>query len=1173
MKINVRLLLINFVIVLVVTLTSTAVYYSVTNSFFKNQNSKIILKSANDFIFAIQSEISKVDESFSAFVNKNENPTKTNFENTAKPEFDFLFKTANDTLILKNSLRVFNNQIINTDCQTVSEFIHKNPNIILRNSKVGNQKYYYGKSISTDFLDNLEKTIDAKISFTVDNIPFALPSEKSDNKYLYQIIKAINNLKFKNNYDLFSETLSDVDFFSTYYEPSPSLATNLKQGFLIYRTPKEGIEYASTMKLMMVIIIFAGLALSVVFILLFTGKFRKQIFILSETAKEASKGNFKKRIPILTKDEIGQFAESFNGMLNELEKKNEEEKEYTEFLALLNQNPELKEISETALSKILHAGNFSVGAMYLVQDEDIRCITYFGVDKTFANAVEGNDLYKEAIKKKEFIEYYFKDNFPIIKSGLAEIQLKYLLIFPILFNNEVIAIIELASQTEPETNIKAYLERIRNQLAIGLVNAKSLEQLENIVDELRELNDNYHKKNDQIKKQNVELLRLHDELKLQAKELEKQKDKAVALAKVKSQFLASMSHELRTPLNSILGLTELAFNDRETTSKTKERLNIVIRNSKKLLTLINNILEFSKADSGKIEVIEKEFLLSDFLCDLQSFITPLVIEKGLEFFVETIPEKDILLKTDKNKLDQILTNLLGNSIKFTDNGYIKLALEESENNRIIFKIIDTGIGISQDERKKIFEEFQQIESGNNRKYGGTGLGLAICKRYIELLNGKLELDSNIGEGSLFSVYLPNIIKERINFDRKKDATISAKLNGKKLLSVLIISSNFEIQKIFEDYLSNYYVKTSFADNTDDGFQFAVELKPDYIILDLFLNGNTGIDLLLRLKASKSTSQIHNILTAFNTEDKLGIGFLINGFFINNISEENLDALIEEQSKSVHKIKNITVIQDKHLSLPIKTKYNVIYSENNYKYAVEIFEKQTPDLIIFNVNKTYRQEFSMLFDIHSNKYLKNIPVCFSFPEQIDSGTRNSIIEDVKSIIQKGNFHRYDVLKIIRKRLGLQDNSITKKKLLTDESEVQEDEGSTYGKIKREADMINVLIVDDDADTLFTVGEIVEDLGFKTEFAHNGVECLLSINSNIPDIILLDIMMPQMDGFETIKRIRKNENTKHLPVIALTAHAMLDDKEIIEKNGFNGLITKPINRAELAFKVKRIFKLET
>ncbi len=1177
MKINVRLLLINFIIVLVVTLTSTAVYYSVTNSFFKTQNSKILLNSANDFIFTIQSEISKIDENFNSFLNSKKKNLQTSNYLINKNEFDFVFQAKNDSLINKNSFIVFNNQILNSKARRITEFIKENPNVILRKTKLENSEtYYYGKIITSRFLESLEKTIDAKISFTVDNLPYTLPGDKKKNKYLYQIIKAVNNLKFKNNYDLFSETIKDADFFSTYYSPKPSFAVGIKQGFLIYTTPKEGVEYASTMKLMVAIIIFAGLSLSVILILLFTGKLRKQIFILSETAREASKGNLEKRIPILTKDEIGQFAESFNGMLDELNRKRNEEKEYSEFLSLLNQNPELKEISETSLSKILHAGNFSVGALYLVHNEELRCLTYFGVGKTFENDVQGNDLYKETIKKKEFIEYQFEENFPTIKSGLTEIKLKYLLIFPILFNKEVIAIIELASQTTPTVDIKAYLKRVQNQLAIGLVNAKSLEQLENIVAELRELNDNYQKQNDRIKNQNVELLKLHNELKNQTAELEKQKNKAETLAKVKSQFLASMSHELRTPLNSILGLTELAFNDKSTTSKTKERLNIVVRNGHKLLALINNILEFSKVDSGKIEVNEKEFLLSNFLNELQSFINPLVSEKGLEFFIDSVPNKDILLKTDKNKLDQILTNLLGNSVKFTNEGFIKLAVEESGETGLSFIVSDTGIGIHEKEKEKIFEEFLQVESGSNRKFGGTGLGLAICKRYVELLNGKLKLQSNIDKGSAFTVVLPNIVKKKLEIANAQttEKRIITTEKFSEPLSVLIINSDTEIQKIFTDYLSNYNVEFTFADNADDGFRKAVELNLNYIILDIFLDDNSGFDLLVRIKSNDKVFSIPTILTAFNQTNKLGYGFVINNYFVNGITENNLNSLISKvQDGRNSEIKDIVIVNGTKNSFHLDKKYLIKeYSPNDFNLLITVFKEKTPDLVIFSMGDSYQQEFSILFELQFDKYLLKIPVLFGLPTQIDEQMSYAIISDIKAIISKGNFHRYDVLKIIRNQLGLSGNSQSEKKLLVDEFE-SEYKLINSGKTEREPVNISVLIVDDDSDTLFTVGEIVNDLGFSTGFAHNGVECLLSINSNIPDIVLLDIMMPQMDGFETIKRIRRNEDTKNIPVIALTAHAMLDDKEIIEKNGFDGLITKPINRAELAFKLKRIFKIES
>ncbi len=650
------------------------------------------------------------------------------------------------------------------------------------------------------------------------------------------------------------------------------------------------------------VIIILGLtsiALSMVLTLLFTGKIRKQIKKLNEATEITKKGIFQNRLVVESKDELGDLAVAFNSMLDELSEREKAESEYTEFITLINQNPTITDIAGSALRKIISTTSFTVGAIYSVDDEVVQYIVSLGVDNKLPHKSPNYSFYQNSIKKMEPFELELKEKPAIIETGLTKIEIRFVLIFPVIYNNKVIALLELGAVNKPGNNSFDYIERIKEQLAIGIVNALAFQKLENLVSELKKLNEEYQKQNVQVKNQNETLIRLHNELKEKADELEIQKLKAEESTVLKSQFLALMSHELKTPLNAILGLTELILHDNTISNKNHERLSVVLRSSKRLINLINDILIYSKIESGKMDTKLEIFNLDELLDEIFYSATTFAEEKKLAFRIKKEYPEGLTIKSDRVKILQILLNLIENGIKFTDEGFVELSVRLYDNNRLLFKVIDSGRGISEEEQKIIFEEFRQVDSSTTRRYSGTGLGLSICKKFAELLSGKISVVSEPGKGSSFSFQLPVELPETIS-------------------------------KVIE---------------------------------------------------------------------------------------------LEEQ------------------------------------------------------------------------------------------------QEINVIIPDGS------------------------------------------KLRSEADKKTILIVDDDPDTLFTLNEIVEKASYKTMIARNGKECLEILEKENPDLVLLDIMMPVMDGFQAIRKIRKNSKFKTLPVFAITAKAMHEDKETIFKYGFTGLILKPINQSEM------------
>ena len=469
MKINARILLIILTVVAFVSFASTIIYNSLANSFLQSQHSKTLLNSTNLFIFSFQLQIEKVDDDFQKMISENEELDSLDF---SQKDIDFIF-----TLIDNNRIN-FNNfqakDYVDKSGKTLNQFLAYNKNVVLKFKNVNDETYYYGFIITTELLTEISEKIQAEISLLVDNTLMEVSNNKANRPYQIYIERAYSSLKYKNNFDLSGVELQNTDFLASVYTPGNILTPSGRISFVIFSVSKEAAEFRDTMRFIAILIIAVSIALSVIIVLIFTTKLRKQISLLSQTAEITSKGNLHHRTNIILKDEIGKFGEAFNNMLDKLMVKEKAEKDYSEFIALLNKNPTLIEVSDQALAKIINATGLTLGLLYLVENEQLRMVSSFGISNTVIKPSGEIDFYKNVIKKQEIAEFDFKENNPVIKTGIAEIKIEYLLVAPVVYNKNVIAIIELASEKKPAGNVKDYIEKIQEQLAVGLTNAKAL---------------------------------------------------------------------------------------------------------------------------------------------------------------------------------------------------------------------------------------------------------------------------------------------------------------------------------------------------------------------------------------------------------------------------------------------------------------------------------------------------------------------------------------------------------------------------------------------------------------------------------------------------------------------------------------------------------------------------
>lgn len=1174
MKISFRILLINFLIVVLIVGGSFFAFYSIMYNVLTTYQARNLKDSANNFIYVYKSIQTEAEDEFISIFNT-EIGNFLNNQSLRTKSIDFILEEDKGHSGFISRFSVKDNVYLPEKNLTLKEFLDYNPyamTMLFEGSK--GYKYYYGKILNTETLNDISQKINSEIAVIWNGSPADISNPAVNQKHLYVLSQAAEELRDKNNFEFYVEGTESKDILAAIYKPSTSVNQQEDIYFLIFTTFGEAGELRSTLKDMFLITCLVGIALSLIFTFLFTAKLRHQITELSKATEQTYWGNFKHKIKIKSKDEIGKLGNAFNKMLEELDKKEKVKNEYADFITLINQNVTLTEISEAALKKIIKSGNFVIGGIYSIDDQ-INLICSHGFDSKDQKRTENLEFINTVIKTKETLEVYSEDALPIVSAGLFDIKIKYLLFLPIIYNNKPTAVLVLGSLSKPNEEVKDYLDKIKEQLAIGITNAKSLMQLENLVAELKILNEEYHKQNIQIKQKNQTLLQLHSELTQQAEELERQKRKALELTKVKSQFLASVSHELRTPMNSILGLTELILEKSYLDGRNKERLEVVLSSGKRLMTLINDILDLSKIEAGKMDLKYEDVIIDEIIEEVSGSIAPLANKKSLGYQVIKNTDTRIIINTDRGKVIQVLINLLGNAVKFTDEGEVLLRISVKDE-LLNFEVIDTGIGISKEDEKLIFEEFSRANDLKSAKHGGTGLGLAISKKLTDLLGGSLSMKSKLHQGSTFAFSIPLKQSDKLLPVPQSKINVQTLIRNRKN-PVLIIDDDEEVRYTIGQYLLSKGYQVVFAEDGAKGLQVAIDNQPFAITLDVMLPNKDGWSVLKELKENPVTKDIPVILVSNNGDKNIGYRLGAFEYFVKPISSEKLlSAFTKLENIASSKISKIVVVDNDELEFE---KFKNEFSSDDIRiefikdseYAFSKISEVQPDLIVIDLMMPKIDGVTLSYKLKSNIKTKHIPILISTAKDITDEERKSLESIVENIAVKSEGHPLNVIKLIRERIGLQDKaefSDSPENINVQIPEITENKTTEIENKLGQNIIAEVLIVDDDPDTLFTLDEIVQACNCTTILARNGKECLEILEHKTPDLILLDIIMPEMDGFQIIKQIKKNNKWADLPVFAVTAKAMKEDNEIILKHGFSDYIPKPVNRTFVSFKIQKL-----
>ncbi|WP_291721771.1 response regulator [Bernardetia sp.] len=875
-----------------------------------------------------------------------------------------------------------------------------------------------------------------------------------------------------------------------------------------------------------------------------------------------------------------------------------------------------------------------------------------------------------------------------LTTGTVEEPPTHVYAFPLVFEYELYGVIELAS-FEPFTQLKQeFLQQAANTIVTYIYSVSQTDRIKGLLatseeatrsaqaraKEIEQANERLEIQQGELQEKSEELRRRNESLILAKEELDRRAEELELSNKYKSEFLANMSHELRTPLNSIIMLSKMLSKNekRSLPEKDVKKAKIIYKSGGELLRLINDILDLSKIEAGKMVINPVEFTNKEIVTDMSDLFQGIAQEKGIDFITEDKTKSFIY--SDKERLAQILRNFLSNSFKFTKKGQVKLTITEHDENHYKYSISDTGIGIPKDKQQVIFEAFKQADGTTSREYGGTGLGLSIARELTKLLQGQIELDSEAGKGSTFSIILPKRLDEELaekedrvtvvvkNLDAKR-GTASQKRLPRKLIRedidddrdninkndnvILIIEDEVQFAESMAEVLSAQSIKTLIAQSGEEGIDLAIQYKPNGIILDLGLPDIDGVDVLKKLKSYKELRHIPiEIISARDKDHNLlstgAFGFLqkpidenvlksamsdmlrlskkkVKELLIVEDDESQMEAIkeliigddvkvlgVKSQDEAIQAIENGTFdgaivdlglkdgsgqavckyINENHSNIPV-----IIYTGKSLSHEEETNLRQAAQSIILKTRDTdekLREEVAIFLHRMEEEVEKETPKQDEFSSSNGQKSRTaqlaeSLLDELKvdkeleEMISKKSSSKTGRKKPTEKLEGdvpprsLTRNSINEE-ISEDEDDIEEQKAADEagGEIsKEEAIKIiknkTILVVDDDIRNIFVIASALETYEAQILEAMNGQQAIDMLREEDVDLVLMDSVMPEMNGLDAMRKIRQDEELKHYPIVAITGKAQEEDKQECFDAGANGYIVKPVDYDQLVYTV--------
>jgi CheY-like chemotaxis protein len=867
-----------------------------------------------------------------------------------------------------------------------------------------------------------------------------------------------------------------------------------------------------------------------------------------------------------------------------------------------------------------------------------------------------------------------------INSGLGEAPPQRIVVLPVLFEGDLLAVIELASfEAFSETHM-SFLEQLMESIGVVLNMIAANMRTEELLEQSQSLTQELQSQSEELQSRQEQLTRTNAELESQARELEEKasllaeqnvavemKNSEVELArtaleekaqqlslssKYKSEFLANMSHELRTPLNSMLILAKLLSDNQEKnlSDKQVEFAHTIHASGTDLLNLINEILDLSKVESGKMELDVADVPFEIIGDQLRRSFDQIARQKGLDFVITVEPGMPHSIRTDVGRLQQVLKNLLSNAFKFTESGRVELQIrlgdesaeetavlhnngKQRSRNRhsrvIAFAVSDTGIGIAPDKQRLIFEAFQQADGTTSRRYGGTGLGLSISREIARLLGGHIRVESELGKGSTFTLYLPELHEEAstpqeggndlyreysnsqmeangaqqvvtsdaatalndghlVRFDTSFDPTTSENsldddrdslAGGDRVL--LIIEDDVNFARILRDTGRQKGFKTLVALSGEIGLAMVRHYLPDAVTLDLQLPVLDGWTVLDQMKRDPETRHIPvEVISVADRNQGSVVGAI--AYLQKPVSAEALEGAFCHIADFLGRdVRRLLLVEDDEAQRNsivelIGNRDVVTTAVGTGAAALEALEENGFDCVILDLGLPDMGGFEVLKKMKRQEKFRDLPVVIYTSKDLTRREETQLKKYAATILNKDAkspdrlldetalfLHRVVAQLPESKRRIVEEQRRTENKVPSarhGSTPAAADSGGVLDKSALAGR--KVLVVDDDVRNVFALTNILETYGLNVSYADNGRACLETLESTPDiDIILMDVMMPEMDGYETMQVIRQNEQFRFLPIIALTAKAMQGDREKCFQAGATDYIPKPVDTDRL------------
>ncbi|HVN17988.1 MAG TPA: HAMP domain-containing protein, partial [Dongiaceae bacterium] len=951
-----------------------------------------------------------------------------------------------------------------------------------------------------------------------------------------------------------------------------------------------------------------------------------QVRAIAEVATAVTKGDLTRSIQVEASGEVAELKDNINTMIDNLRLTTDRNTEQdwlktnlARFTGMLQGQRDLATVGRMLLSELAPLVNAQQGVIYQVETEDTAAMVLLSA---FADDGETGHLRRlklgeglvgqvAAEKRRMLISDLPPDKTAPISSGLFRAVPKNVIVLPVLFEDRVKAVIELASLSAFTASHLAFLEQLTASIGIVLNSIEATMQTEGLLKqsqqlaaelqaqqkELQQTNEQLAQKAQQLAEQNVEVERKNQEIEQARRALEEKAKELALTSKYKSEFLANMSHELRTPLNSILVLgQQLSENpDHNLTPKQVEFARTIHGAGTDLLNLISDILDLSKIESGTVSVEAEEVFFANLLEMVARPFRHEAENRKLAFEVQGDTHLPRSLVTDSKRLQQVLKNLLSNAFKFTEHGSVRLSVSVAAKgwthdhpilsksaSVVAFEVADSGIGIPPDKQRIIFEAFQQADASTSRKYGGTGLGLAISRELASLLGGEIQLRSTPGQGSTFTLYLPLTY---VGPSAAKPTPADVKAQSAPLTLSNIVVNERPVEQIPDDRNNlqpddavlliveddPHYARVLLDLARDKGFKVLValrgsealalarEFRPSAVSLDVFLPDMLGWTVLNHLKQDPATRHIPVQMLTLDEDRQHGLARGAFSFVTKPTSSDELEsALTRIKEYAAPRRKRLLIVEDnpaEQLSIRELLGHDdidVTVAATGAE-ALDLVARETFDCAVLDLRLPDMSGFDILERMRDLPQVKDLPVVVFTGKELSPEEDARLHSLARSVVVKG---------VESPERLLDETALFLHRVVAD---LPQEKQKMLDRLHRSDEALigkKVLVVDDDMRNIFALSSVLERRGMAVLTAGTGREAISMLEST-PDvaIVLMDIMMPEMDGYATMQVIRQNPSFRRLPIIALTAKAMKGDREKCLEAGASEYLAKPVNTEQL------------